>query len=81
MSKNCPNKTPPKQDKGKVKARIAETETDADDEASSQSEDDDEWLKSTMKRGRALPEKKKTKFLLRVIEAENGEQDFQDTQT
>ena len=86
LSKNCPNKTPPKQDKGKVKARIAETETDADDEASSQSEDDDEWLKSTMKRGRALPERKKTKFLLRVIEAdreaeENGEQDFQDTQT
>ena len=70
LSRNCPNKAAKTSDKGKVKARIAETEpVISEDEAEPQIEDK---AKTFVRLARSMKEEEKIDFLMRVIEADKG---------
>ena len=58
-------------DKGKVKARIAETEpVDSEDEAEPQTIE--KKAKAVIRLGRSMKEEEKIDFLMRVIEVDKG---------
>ena len=70
LSRNCPDKLAKTSDKGKVKARIAETEpVDSENEAEPQDEDK---ARTVVRLARSMKEEEKIDFLMRVIEADKG---------
>ena len=71
LAQNCPDKPAKTSDKGKVKARIAETEPiDSGDEAEPQTTE--EKAKAVIRLGKSMKEEEKIDFLMRVIEADKG---------
>ena len=71
LARNCPDKPTKNSDKGKVKARAAETEpVDSEDEAKPQTIE--EKAKAVIRLGRSMKEEEKIDFLMRVIEADKG---------
>ena len=66
MARNCPDK--PLKDKGKVKARTAETETGDSDEITTL--DDEATI--LYQQARAMKEESKIRFVQMAIEAEQG---------
>ena len=71
LSRDCPDKPNKILDKGKVKARIAETEPmESNDDIESMTID--EKAKAFLRLGRSMEEKEKIDFLMRVIEADKG---------
>ena len=70
LSQNCPDKAAKTSDKGKVKARIAETEpVESENEAEPQTEDK---AKTFVRLARSMNEEEKIDILMRVIEADKG---------
>ena len=70
LARNCPDKPAKTSDKGKVKARIAETEPDnSESEAEPQNEDK---AKTFVRLARSMKEEEKIDFLMGVIEADKG---------
>ena len=70
LSRNCLDKPTKTSDKGKVKARIAETEPiDSENEAEPQDEDK---ARAVVRLARSMKEEEKINFLMRVIEADKG---------
>ena len=68
---NCPNKPTKTSDKGKVKARSAETDpVDSEDEVEPQITEDK--TKAVVRLARSMNEEEKIDFLMRVIEADKG---------
>ena len=71
LAQNCPDKPAKTLDKGKVKARTAETEpVDSEDEAEPQTIE--EKARAVIRLGRSMKEEEKIDFLMRVIEADKG---------
>ena len=71
LARNCLDKPAKTSDKGKVKARTAETEPiDSEDEAEPQTIE--EKAKAVIQLGRSMKEEEKIDFLMRVIEADKG---------
>ena len=70
LARNCPDKATKNSDKGKVKARIAETEPiDSENKAEPLEEDK---AKTVVRLARSMKEEEKIDFLMRVIEADKG---------
>ena len=70
LARNCPNKPTNTSDKGKVKARTAETEPiDSENEAEPHDEDK---ARTFVRLARSMKEEEKIDFLMRVIEADKG---------
>ena len=71
LSRNCPDKAAKTSDKGKVKARNAETEpVNSKNEAEPQN--DGNKAKAVVRLARSMNEEEKIKFLMQVIEADKG---------
>ena len=71
LARNCLDKPAKNSDKGKVKARTAETEP-ADSEEDFTSMTIEEKAKAVIRLGRSMEEEEKIDFLMRVIEADKG---------
>ena len=70
LARNCLDKSAKTPDKGKVKARTAETEPiDSENEAEPQDEDK---ARAVVRLARSMKEEEKVDFLMRVIEADKG---------
>ena len=70
LSRNCPDKSAKTSERGKVKARNAETKpVDSESEAEPQDEDK---AKTFVRLARSMKEEEKIDFLMRVIEADKG---------
>ena len=71
LARNCPDKPIKTSDKGRVKARTAETEpVDSEDEAEPQTIE--EKAKAVIRLGRSMKEEEKIDFLMKVIAADKG---------
>ena len=71
LSRNCPDKPAKTSDKGKVKARTAETKpVESHDDIESMTIE--EKARAFLRLGRSMEEEEKIDFLMRVIEADKG---------
>ena len=71
LSRNCPDKTAQTSDKGKVKARTAETEpVESYDDIESMTIE--ERAKALLRLGRSMEEEEKISILMKAIEADKG---------
>ena len=71
LARNCLDKPTKTLDKGKVKARSAETKpVDSEDDAEPQTIE--EKARAVIQLGRSMKEEEKIDFLMRVIEADKG---------